>query len=996
MTPTPRKPSNNDGTKGAPTAKTPMKEPTAKDEAKKPAPNKELTRRSTQVRIGVLLGLMFLGLLLLGWEYRASRSHDTSLARLKHELEHRKLILIPLSRTEIPKLLAGTASAQAESGTNTQTDYYTWHGLFHEFHIRVDSDHTGKVYNIENIEELLSGKTASTPTSVVNNPQSPVIEPTPKPVPAAAPVFKPNPAPHVVTEDELIAALKRAEELYEPQGNQTEEFREVLRSVYDALPEAKTSTVKGELHWNSFKLARRKSKLCAVRFQVPFAGPAELDYVQATKWVRINMGLGLGNAAAEKDYLQLAKWVTDRGIIPCGSSPGFGDMRSENQRTSDMEPFVKDIEGLTLPPENRLVFQSTSLENSAPETRFIQWYWTGGGVTWRNGVAYRDRDPDPSVDFELDSLVFVSPAGKTPLRVGAHEVCDFIGLRTGIPTYPPTEDGARTALQVLGERIPRLLYHGTTFDRILRQVRTALPEFQVSATPEKVIWSKVEFPHGSLAALRGRIPESIGKKVELYGLLALPGPSTFGWDHNSPKFGRFNYRRVRTGQVADIPLTPQALWVFSQPEGTVEPGQEFVFWIRSDESPRSQIDPAFVALTAVPHDETQERDEPLSADKYPWSCAKLAGVAIPTPPAPEGCVVLGWHERKISQLHFTPDSRRLVSIDQLGDARIWNVESQQLEGTIKLPLMATEHVLISPDSRTLLVLDKSKQIWNRWEIDSRQPLPAMDSGLSQNEILRAVNFGVQPNQVVTLGQKNVSTLEHEHGFLTRDLQANRTIQTSALARESLGHTYHSLVYLPSLNLFAVGVSRAVAPPRVQISSTTANSFVQLWQPDFTRPVRELPFGTHSQQRGQDQVLLSYQPNGRRLAAICSRRFLKVWDIDTWTELLSKSWGKNPNSPQGTFVLRSFSSISLSADGETVATISHDDSTPRALEEMRDYDASDSLENTEVSLWSVATGELRIAYTSDNTSITQVTHSLDNRWVATANRMGVIRLWKNTP
>lgn len=992
MAPTPRKPSGKDESKQPSAAKSPTKKsvtkpaPAATLEPVKPVVKKP-TKHFSKVRLGVAAGILALVAILWAYENHAGQSRDSSLARLNRELTHRKEVLQSLGRTEIPTLLTGSVTVAAEPGTNTQTDYYTWHGLFRKFHIRVDSDHTGKVYNIES---SLSGKTMSTPTSVASNPQAPLTADPLKPSSAVpvVPVFKPNLAPHAVTEEELIAALERAEELYEPQGNQTEEFRDVLRSVYDALPEAKTSTVKGELHWNSFKLSRRNSKLCAVRFQVPFAGPAELDYVQATKWVRINMGLGLGNMAAEKDYLQLANWLSDRGIISCGASGGFfGDMSVENRRTSDLEPFVKDIEGLTLPPENRLVFQSTTLEHSAPETRFILWYWTGGAVTWKNGQAFQDLAPDPSVDLELDSLVFVSPAGKSPLRMGAHEVCDFIGLRADIPTYPPTADGMRAALQALDSRIPRRLYSGTTIRRILNQVQPALPEFQVSATPGKAIWNKIEFPHGPLAALRGRIPDASGKKVELYGAVAVQGPSGFGWDHNGPEFGDFSYRRVQTGPLPELSITPQGLWVFSQPQGTVEPGHEFVFWIRSEGPPLS---PAFVTLTVVSHDETQEGDEPLFANRYPWSSAKLAGVAIPGPVAPEGCVVLGWHERPMSQLMFTPDGGRLVSIDYLGDARIWNVESQQLEGTIKLPLRATENVLISPDSRTLLVLDNAKKNWNRWEIESRLPLPAFDSGLSQNGILRAVNFGAQPNQVVAMEQKNVTTLEHEHGFLTRDLPGNRTIQTSALARESLANTYHSLVYLPSLNLFATGVSRAVAPPSVKYNLVSTTSFVQLWHPDFTRPVREVLFGHHSQDRDEEGVLFSYHPNSQRLAALCGQRILKVWDINTWTELLSKSFfeKRNPNAPEGASIETNLIGLSLSADGETVATINLEGSSSSNLLGVPKHD--------QVDLWSVSKGVSRPAFQADKTPITQVTHSPDGRWVATANKMGVIRLWKNMP
>ena len=110
-----------------------------------------------------------------------------------------------------------------------------------------------------------------------------------------------------------------------------------------------------------------------------------------------------------------------------------------------------------------------------------------------------------------------------------------------------------------------------------------------------------------------------------------------------------------------------------------------------------------------------------------------------------------------------------------------------------------------------------------------------------------------------------------------------------------------------------------------------------------------------------------------MAAICTRGDLKVWDVGSASELLSKSVDPkrqaNPeNSPLPNLDLR----MSLSPDGETVATTEPD--------------------SNAVTVWNVSDGTSRRLWQTDDLAITHVAHSSDGKWVATTNSDGVIRLW----
>lgn len=335
--------------------------------------------------------------------------------------------------------------------------------------------------------------------------------------------------------------------------------------------------------------------------------------------------------------------------------------------------------------------------------------------------------------------------------------------------------------------------------------------------------------------------------------------------------------------------------------------------------------------------------------------------------SPDGSYVLDFHQRFITRLLFSPDSRRLVSIDHDGHALIWNLRSCDLEGQIGIPWVTADHSAISPDGRTLITLkpDAERSSILRWDLDSRQALPPLASITRLGHPVYAVTFGPQPNQVLALaGHRETIEFptwsEHKLRFVVQELGTGQLTEPSAVLRGDV----ESIVYLPSLNLFAVGVTRVVAENSVKKRHTT----VQLWRADFTKLDQELTISasviTGNPNDETNPVLLSHVPRTRRMAAIAQRGTLKVWDIGTWTELLSRTSEKPIRE------------LSMSPDGEFVATT--------------------EVGSNAVSVWSVSDGQRRSRWQTDEWEITNVAYSPDGKWVATANVAGTIRLWKNTP
>ena len=895
---------------------------------------------STTRRTKVLLVVILVMGALLGWEYRILNFHDASLTRLQSELERRKTLQVPLKRDEVASLLTGSPIQQTDSGGDgggVITDYYAWRGLIHHSYISVETGPTGEVVKVEN--SLFGG------TDIVLHDE--------------AATAKALALDRAITPEKVASALQRADTmLWNPQVNEwlmepresisTTEFDTHLRSVFEGLPELKVSTVKGELKWNTIRIPRKERGLFAFRFTVPFDDPAVLDYVRMASGQTARV---ISRSEHTRDYINLEM---------------FRDARSR-----DIEHNV-DVEGL-----GRLesaVSGSQSLKGDRPEKDFIAWFFM------------TPQDPHP--DFELKTVLFVSKADEAPMRRGFQEVSNFIGLRTtSVPKFEATPQGTHDALIAFDQRMRSDACLTATCGRILRPIKSSLPEVTINTKTGQTHWQKLESPNGNCTAVRIRIPESIAGRADLYGAFLGTESGRFGWDCSDRHDSDLKLRIVDgVPQREPLPASHNHLTLFSHTDGVVESGEEVVLWFQHERSSPSH-EPVFVTLTAVPHGEpnSEYATRKIKA-KQAWLCGKLLGVNVPLPDSPEGSTVLGTHDRKIGFLKFTPDSRRLLSFDDGFQVNVWDLETLQLEGQIGLPLIdmfLSGMVSVTPNGKWLLVFDNFRRLVLRWNLDSREPASALDGLTSHNERLQGAAFGPQPHQLLLAINQYRSAFNSQLRFVTRDLNTGETVEHSKV---ELSETA-ALAFIPTTNMFALGLTRVLSTGDTNVPQRF-RAVVQLHSADFNTRIQEFLLGEEPPQfQAQDRipVRLSYQPGGRRLAAICESGHLKVWDIGTGTELLSKTLLNQPEwKPQmrigfngETIGGRStpYFDVSLSADGETVAAVSSG----------HEY----------YMRWNVSNGQHDLAWHADDVPMTHLIHSPDGKWVATGNAAGVVRLWKNS-
>ncbi len=895
------------------------------------APTNPPTVKAKSHRAKIMLSLMLIMVAVMGWEYWVLTCHDKSLARLQAEVDRRKGLSLPLTRNDVATLLSGSPKTTSNDLAAVNTDFYSWSGLIYQRHISVEYDAAEAVVKVEDayeiprsMEELIQALSQKTPP----------------------------PPTRKVTQEEVDAALAHAQESYLRTEDRLPDFGDSLRSVFDGLPEIKVSSVKGQLIWNSFHFSRKKCGLFAFRFTVPQAESVELDYVG---WLN---QIGWQSIAVNNN-------VITRSDPPAANATANPIARVTDWHKFDLESYV---EAAGIGPLEHLQSGSRSLNQHGAEKSFIFWIYTG--------------THEPDRDFEFKTVLFSSPADKVPLRRGVLEVCEHIGLRTNISKIAATPDGVRDALRTLDIRYLRYPLYAATYDRLFGPILSLVPEVTMSTTPGEARWQKIEFPQGRCAVVRVRVPKSLSGKADLFGAILGAQPREFGWHCHDWQNAKCQVRVLQNASLGDpFPAPPNQLTLFSETTGVLEPGQEVaLFCIELDES-QPVHGPLFVTLTAVPHVEHNSFSarRRLQVDQ-PWSCAKLLGIEAPRPAEPPGCHVLGMHEETITHLLFSPDSRRLVSVGLHSDTRVWDVEnhkltSEFLDRKLNLAYDNAGTVFITPNSQNLLTFDTDQRSFSLWNLDERTQTSTRNVPGPPAEKLNAAAFGASPHQLAMAYQLHNSSgpFQPRARFVTCDLNNGQVTDTQMLVNREAGH----MIYLPVGNLFAVGLTHQQVDPATQRRQIV--SAVQLYSPDFSKMILELPMSSLPIERPEQVwnfVRLSHFGNNRRLAAIDGRGQLKVWDIGTWTELLSKRLEPKELTPFKAHSVFLFTDVSLAPDGDTVATTSP--------------------EENAVTRWNIADGQREPIWQTDEIEVTHVAHSPDGKWAATANTDGVIRLWKIAP
>lgn len=855
--------------------------------------------------------VLILFLGVLGWEYWGFRNQQQSLSALQSELLRRRMSDQPLTRDEIGKLISGAPHHQSESSGLQQADYYSWRGLFTASHIVVTSDMSNRVLHAE------------------NSPLGPIARTSARDVPAIPPRTPRPPSPETLAR--VQAALAKAEQIYIEAGTGTDEFMQVLRSVAQDLPELEVSTLKNQLKWNQFKLPRGKQRLFAFQYTLP---PQQHVETYMVSWMNMNNGSGI---FAFKDIASAASTV-------------YG-------RWWDQAVNIK-IDGIDLPNRNLVRFRWIPAQFNGGIKQYIHWFMT--------------FDDNLETDFEFKTLLYAGQPETQVSRPGADQIIDYLGLKTSLRRAEPTAEGARDGLQAVDDRLIHESDPGEIpMARILRPLVAQFEELPSHSDPSQIAWHPVKFPIGQTSAMRVRIPKSLGPKVDLYGAVVSSSEIKIGWDKAGPTYNALQTRQFPDTTIANSPdASLSHLLLFSRHEGNLQGGTEFVLWIHRT---RPGNDPVFVTLNLASHDPINDSYDFVSASR-PVSCARRLGITLPPLPTPEGSVVLGQHDLRMTRASFTADSKRLISVDALGHIQVWSVDPPQLERRIDMPFTAAALTAIDPGGREICAYEQGDERLLRWSLATGEQLPTIDVYSKNNAGIRGMGFGPELGQLFVVQRANGTLAEHEHRFGIYNLVEPGVPVFSKDVRESTRSNYYSLTCLPDLQLCAVGRTR-------DNGSGSVLACCEIWPLDFSAPIRELPLGELSiTGRGyheQNRVRLSVQPDGRRLAGICESGELKVWDVGTWTELLHQHIEprRNPDPKQFQHsVGMPLIDVSLSADGKSVAV----------AEKF----------HPAVSVWTVSDARIQERWAADQSPIALVAHSPDGRWVATASEEGVVRLWKN--
>lgn len=261
-------------------------------------------------------------------------------------------------------------------------------------------------------------------------------------------------------------------------------------------------------------------------------------------------------------------------------------------------------------------------------------------------------------------------------------------------------------------------------------------------------------------------------------------------------------------------------------------------------------------------------------------------------------MTLEGHSGIVTTVGFSPDARRIASGNFDSTIQLWSVETGQLKGTIEGHLDAVTSVAFSPDGRKIVSgsLDKTVRVWSA---DTLQLLHTFEG---HSMPVASVAFSPDGRRIIS-------------GSFDGTIRVWDVETGQSLA--SLNGQAHPIV------------SVAVSPNGRKIASVSVDDGkVRIWDADSGALLETLEAPKRASPHGLPDFLLSiaFSPDGRRLAAGASSRFLEVWDLEQ---------AQSPRSLPGHLSL--IPTVSFSPDGRRLA--------------------SGGLFDKTVRLWDVETGRL---------------------------------------
>jgi WD40 repeat protein/serine/threonine protein kinase len=325
--------------------------------------------------------------------------------------------------------------------------------------------------------------------------------------------------------------------------------------------------------------------------------------------------------------------------------------------------------------------------------------------------------------------------------------------------------------------------------------------------------------------------------------------------------------------------------------------------------------------------------------------------------------VLGGQSSEINFAAFSPDGRRLVTVDAK-TARIWDIESGRQLVELAGHTGELQHAEFSPDGERVLTAswDKTARLWDA--NTGRQILVL--SG--HDDKLRAAAFSPDGKRIVT-------------GSYDRTAR----VWDAATARELLRFSGHS----------SQVVDARFSPDGLEIVTASVDKTVRIWSSVTGRERTRLVGHTEAALRA------AFSPDGKRIVTSSADKTARIWDASSGRELMALGHPQLVESAE------------FSPDGSLVATASGDSSlrlwevaTGKEIMVMDGHRAAlmtavfsrdgqhivtASMDGT-ARVWSVATQPPTITLNGHRGAVESAQFSPDGRRIVTASGDWTARIW----
>ncbi len=332
----------------------------------------------------------------------------------------------------------------------------------------------------------------------------------------------------------------------------------------------------------------------------------------------------------------------------------------------------------------------------------------------------------------------------------------------------------------------------------------------------------------------------------------------------------------------------------------------------------------------------------------------------------------------VDQLVFSPDGKRLVSLDTRGNVNLWNsrtgehqyelVDKDEMQDFID-DKDNIQVVGITSDAKLLVTVDKAGYI-RHWSLDTGKKLHEIDK---TKELSRRVKrYAISPVEMLLATGMNksndnkVELWDLVSGERMHMLEVDNKWPVQLVFSPDGATLAYSGMFISSVSLwnteswekihtFGKSSDIAFSPEGSLLAVNLLFNTISIYQ---IRPVEQKQI-----LKGHREPIqaISFSPDMRSIASGSFDGTLRVWDIAT---------GKNRHTEKEHF--GDFSCFAFSPDGKFIVSPSSD---------------------SYMCLWDTATSKLLKTYNSGRQDgVSDVAFSPDGRTIATASHEGTVRLW----